>query len=167
MAALVWYEMEMSLYPTNMAKNSFCPCLTIPVISLEGRPRRALRLRPPYQHTDPRHASIHMLQTAHKYSFEIMQIHSDKKRYSERCGTNKSETGTQTIVAGQRAELVLLVGSSVSMAVLKIINQMSNTSTQTHSPQLMLTHTIQVYEIKHNKEIKQKHNNSSKYIQDS
>lgn len=164
MAALVWYEMEMSLYPTNMAKNSFCPCLTIPVISLEGRPRRALRLRPPYQHTDPRHASIHMLQTAHKYSFEIMQIHSDKKQYSERCGTNKSETGTQTIVAGQRAELVLLVGSSVSMAVLKIINQMSNTSTQTHSPQLMLIHTIQVYEIKHNKEIKQKHNNSSKYI---
>lgn len=41
---------------------------------------------------------------------------------------------SQTLdVTGYRTELVLFLGSSVSMARLKIINQMSYTSTHTHA----------------------------------
>lgn len=70
MAGLDWHGTEMSVYPTIMAKYSLCPCLTIPLISLEGRPSRALCLRPPYQHTEARHGSIHMVWRAHKTSLE-------------------------------------------------------------------------------------------------
>lgn len=35
-AGLDWYETEMSLYPTIMAKYSLCPGLTIPLIPLRA-----------------------------------------------------------------------------------------------------------------------------------